>query len=163
MPAYRAWKTFVTAIRTGRTHITESLDDFFSNANRVKQHINWPALETGNWSSGPPGWLLQVLQDPPTPGNPPQSGVGLTPAEAAHVIAWPPQELEKARDAAVRAVKGAGVVTGKAPKFFWELYNGRTPRTVERVSSAGDPEIVFQSPRAAVVVQGDEVFVKDVP
>ncbi|HET8943654.1 MAG TPA: hypothetical protein VFO59_02640 [Dehalococcoidia bacterium] len=157
MPAYSTMKAFVMAINTGRTHITESLDAFFSDPARVKNHSNWTDLSTGNWSSGPPPWLGQVLGAPV-----PNDGVGLTGPETAHVLAWPLPELEKARDAAVRAVRGTGVVPPKAPRFFWVLYPGTTPRTIERVSSAGDPEIVFQSPRAAVVMEGDEVFVRDV-
>lgn len=152
MPAYSTLRDFVAAIKSGRTHITRSLDAFFSNLDQVTLHQKWTTLEKGNWSAKAPSWLEAVLI----------ADVGLTAPEALHVVRWPSQELEKARDAAVRAVKGAGVVKGKAPKFFWELYNGTTPRTLERVSSAGVPEIVFQSPRAAVVVKGDDVSVHDV-
>lgn len=153
MPVYSTMRAFVQAINSGRTHITESLDRFFENPDSVRGHPHWPDLETGNWSGGPPDWLRRVLSEE----------VKLTPPETNHVLAWPGPELERARDAAVRAVRGVGAVPPRAPKFFWELYNGSTPRTVERVSSAGGPEIVFKSPRAAVVMEGDEIFVRDVP
>jgi hypothetical protein len=157
MPAYSTLKTFIDALNTGRTHITKSFDDFFSPTGNVTGHARWEAFLNGNWSSGPPPWLASVLTDPPP------TGIGLTVPERDHVLKWPGPELERARDAAVRAVSGSGVVPAKAPKFFWELSNARTPQTLERVSSAGVPEIVFQSPRFAVRRTGpDQVEVHDV-
>ena len=153
MPAYSTVQAFINAINTGKTHITQSLDSFFSNPAQVTGHGNWSDFVNSNWSAGPPAWLSGVLDN----------DVGLTPPERNHVLAWPGPELEKARDAAVRAVDPPGQAPARAPKFFWELYRGPTPRTDLRVSSAGDPEIVFRSPRAAVVIEGDEVFVRDVP
>jgi hypothetical protein len=157
MPAYSTLKDFVTALNSGRTHITESLDAFFSPATSVKAHAHWADFRDGDWTAALPPWLSGVLTGPPP------AGIGLTAPESAHVLAWPGPELEKARDAAVRAVSGSGVVPAKAPKFFWELSTARTPQTLERVSSAGVPEIVFQSPRAAVRRTGsDQVEVHDV-
>jgi hypothetical protein len=157
MPAYSTLKDFVEAIKTGKTHITRRFDLFFSPPAAVTGHPDWGKFSTENWSSGPPLWLGAFLDS-----------IGLTPPEINHVLLWPGPELEKARDAAVRAVSGSGVVQGKAPKFFWELSNGLTPQTIERVSSAGIPEIVFLSPRTAVVIthnaatNKDEVEVHDV-
>jgi hypothetical protein len=150
MPAYSTVKDFVIALNTGRTHITKCFDAFFSPPSNVTGHADWGKFSTENWSSGPPLWLEPFLLS-----------IGLSQPETNHVLNWPGPELEKARDAAVRAVSGSGIVTPKAPKFFWELSNARTPQTIERVSSAGVPEIVFLSPRTAVVVKHNVVTGKD--
>ena len=157
MPAYSSLQDFINALNTGRTNITKCFDAFFSPASNVTGHARWNDFSTGNWSAGPPPWLSDLLLAPPT------GEIGLSVPERDHVLKWPGPELEKARDAAVRAVSGSGVVPPKAPKFFWELSNGRTPQTLERVSSAGVPEIVFLSPRIAVRrKKADEVEVLDV-
>ena len=150
MPAYSTVKDFVIALNTGRTHITKCFDAFFSPPSTVTGHADWGKFSTENWSSGPPLWLEPFLLS-----------IGLSQPETNHVLNWPGPELERARDAAVRAVSGSGIVPAKAPKFFWELSNGRTPQTIERVSSAGVPEIVFLSPRTAVVVKHNVVTGKD--
>lgn len=157
MPAYSTVQTFIEALRTGTTPTTEALTQFFSDPERVRDHEQWTGFRDGNWSGGPPDWLSGVLAAPFP------DGVGLGERERKHVLAWPGPELEVARAAAVRAVRGSGNAPARAPKFYWELYEGPGPRTEERVNAAGDPEIVFKSPRSAVVIEGDEIFVRDVP
>jgi hypothetical protein len=71
MPAYTKLRTFVNALKTGTTHITECLDAYFGNLNAIQAHSRFSEFVNGDWSSGPPTWLGSLLRNE----------VGLTGAE----------------------------------------------------------------------------------
>jgi hypothetical protein len=149
MPAFTKLKTFVIALKTGRTHITDCLDDFFGDLLHVQGHAHLSDLVNGNWSASLPVWLGQFLDE-----------IDLTPAEVTHVLAWPPAELEKARAAAAAAVQA-----GQSPTFRWVLYDGAAPNSLVRTGAAGNPEVLFQSPGASLrltQLNYGEIYVEEV-
>lgn len=149
MPAFTKLKTFVNALKTGRTHITDCFDDFFKNPATVHSHPHFAAFSSGNWSGGTPTWLPGFLDS-----------IGLTSAERDHVLAWPAAELETARAAAAGAV-----VAGQAPTFRWVLYDGAAPKSLARTGVAGNPEVLFQSPGASLrltQLNYGEIYVEEV-
>ena len=149
MPAFTKLKTFVTALKTGRTHITDCLDDFFGDLINVQGHAHFSDLVNGNWSAGLPVWLGEFLDE-----------IELTPPEVTHVLAWPPTELEKARAAAAAAVQA-----GQSPTFRWVLYDGAAPNSLVRTGAGGSPEVLFQSPGASLrltQLNYGEIYVEEV-
>ena len=149
MPAFTKLKTFVTALKTGRTHITDCFDDFFQNPATVLAHPHFAAFSGGSWSGGLPTWLPEFLDS-----------IGLTEEERDHVLAWPLAELETARATAAGAVVG-----GQAPTFRWVLYDGAAPNSLVRTGAAGNPEVLFQSPGASLrltQLNYGEIYVEEV-
>jgi hypothetical protein len=150
MPAYTKLRTFVNALKTGTTHITERLDEFFGDLNRIQTHLRFSEFVNGDWSAGAPAWLGPFLKDE----------VGLTGPERDHVMQWPAAELEKARAAAAAAVQA-----GQSPTFRWVLYDGAAPNTVSRTDAAGKPQVLFQSPGASLRLTSlnyGEIYVEEV-
>jgi hypothetical protein len=148
MPAYTKLRTFVNALKSGQTHITDSLDAFFQNPAAVMADANWAAFSSGDWLGGTPSWLPAAL-----------SSIGLTGQEVEHVLKWPLAELEKTRVAARDAVNA-----GEAIKFFWVLYNGASPVSVPSNPPTGR-QVLFQSPGASLrltSVNYGEIYVEEV-
>ena len=144
MPAYTHLRTFIDAVKSGRTHITGCLDDFFASADRTGDP-NWNDWMGTNWSGAAPAWLSDFLDR-----------IGLTEAERDHVLRYPPSELERTRGAAAEAV-GQGV----SPTFRWGLYEGDGPR----VTIQHGHRILFESPSNSLRltrVNYGEVYVEDV-
>lgn len=152
MPAYTNLRTFVNALKTGRTHITDCLDRFFKDLNKVQNHahgVEFLDLNGVDWPSGPPPWLGAFLDE-----------IGLTAPERDHVLHWPSEQLRRTRAAVVRAV-----TAGQSPTFRWGLYDGAAPLSVERTGTAGNPEVLFQSPGASLrltSINYGEVYVEEV-
>jgi len=149
MPAFTKLKTFVTALKTGRTHITDCLDDFFQDPATVLTHPNFAAFSAGSWSGGTPTWLPEFLDS-----------IGLTEQERDHVLAWPLAELETAR-----ATAAGAIAAGLAPTFRWALYDGAVPNSLVRTGAAGNPEVLFQSPGASLrltQLNYGEIYVEEV-
>ena len=149
MPAYTKLKTFVNALKTGRTHITDCLDDFFRDLNRVQNHQHHGDLLSGDWHVALPIWLGGFLDE-----------IGLTGPERDHVLLYPKRELERARAAAASAV-----AAGSSPTFRWGLYDGSEPLAVVRTGRGGNPEVLFQSPGASLRLTNinyGEVYVEEV-
>jgi hypothetical protein len=149
MPAFTKLQTFVKALKTGRTHITDCFDDFFKSPATVLAHPNFAAFSSGSWSAGTPAWLPGFLDS-----------IGLTPVERDHVLAWPPAELETAR-----ATAAGAVAAGLAPTFRWVLYDGAAPNSLVRTGTAGNPEVLFQSPGASLrltQLNYGEIYVEEV-
>lgn len=149
MPAYTRLRTLVNALKTGRTHITDCLDAFFSDLDEARRDPNYADFVSGNWSSGPPTWLGDFLDR-----------IHLKPEERDHVLRWPPSELEKARAAAAAAVTASPPVS---PQFRWELYHGDDPLT--QPGSAPNHLILFRSPGSKLRITTfnyGEIYVEEV-
>jgi len=147
MPAFTKLRTFVNALKTGRTHITDCFDDFFQDPATVLAHPNFTAFSTV-WSVTP-AWLPGFLDS-----------IGLTPEERDHVLAWPLAELETAR-----ATAAGAVAAGQAPTFRWVLYDGAAPKSLARTGAGGNPEVLFQSPGASLrltQINYGEIYVEEV-
>ena len=149
MPAYTKLRTFVNALKTGQTHITECLDGFFSDLTTVQDHDHFTDLMNGNFSAGLPNWFGDFLDE-----------IELTGPEITHVLAWPPAEIEKARAHAAAAVQA-----GESPTFRWMLYDGAGPNTVQRIGANGNREVLFQSPGGSLrltQLNYGEIYVEEV-
>lgn len=149
MPAFTHLRTFVNALKSGKSHICECLDAFFHDPAAVQANPHYAAFDAGSWSDGPPDWLGGLLDS-----------IGLTAEERDHVLRWPAAELEKTRAAAAEAVRA-----GRAPTFFWGIYDGATPAARKRTGADGHPEVVFESPAAALrltQVNYGEIYVDEV-
>jgi len=149
MPAYTNLRTFINALKTGRTHITDCLDRFFQDAATVQSHRRYAEFAAGDWSGGPPPWLGEFLDE-----------IGLTPPEREHVLRWSPAELER-----TRATAAGAAAAGQAPTFRWGLHDGAAPLAVPRSGSRGNPEVLFQSPGASLrltSINYGEVYVEEV-
>jgi hypothetical protein len=149
MPAYTKLRTFVNALKTAQTHITECLDLYFSDLTTVQGHGHFADLMNGNFSAGLPNWFGDFLDE-----------IGLTEAERNHVLAWPPAEIEKAR-----AHAAAAVGANESPTFRWVLYDGDNPNTVLRTGANGNREVLFQSPGGSLrltQLNYGEIYVEEV-
>src|SRR2546426_10801189 len=111
MPPYSTLKTFVQALQTGRTNITECLERYFNNFPAVSGHPHFADLQQPGAVDRPmPAWARQVLR-----------GAGMSDAEVSHIDRWPDGEKEKVRAAVVDAVQNT-----RRMRFAWEL-TGRPP------------------------------------
>jgi hypothetical protein len=145
MPAYTHLRTFIEAVKTGRTHITERLDDFFADLPAAREHPHWGDFVNGNWTGGAPEWLGGFLDE-----------IELTTAERDHVLRYPAAELERVRAAAANAASD-----GISPTFRWGLYEGNEPRVITMEQG----RIVLESPGGSLRltrVNYGEVYVEDV-
>jgi len=148
MPAFTELKTFVKALKSGKTHITDRLDVFFQNPAGVQGDANWVNFSSSDWLGGTPAWLPAALQT-----------MGLTGEEIEHILKWPLGELEKARVAARDAVNASDAI-----KFFWGLYGGPAPLTVPSNPRTGR-QVLFQSPGASLrltTLNYGEIYVEEV-
>jgi len=149
LPAYTNLRAFVNALKSGKSHICQCLDHYFGDLAAVRNDPNYPEFSDGSWSGGPPDWLEGFLRS-----------IGLTAAEASHVVRWPAPELENTRQAAA-----AAVASGRSPTFFWTLYDGDRPQAVSRAGPRGEPQVLFQSPAASLrltSINYGEVYVEEV-
>jgi hypothetical protein len=145
MPAYTHLRTFINALKSGRTHITDCLDEFFRDPAAVQGHARWAEFSAGNWSAGAPSWLGAFFDE-----------IGLTSQERDHVLCYPAGELEKTRAAAAAATAANQLAT-----FRWGLYDGNAPRATVH----GGHRIRFESPGESLrltSINYGEVYVEEV-
>lgn len=151
MPAYTNLRTFINALKTGKSHICECLDAFFADLDAASGNDNWADFidANQNWSTTePPAWLEGFLLS-----------IGMTADEARHVVNWPKQELQKTREAAQAAVN-----SNQSPTFFWGLYDGDVPLADPRTDPDGNPQVLFQSPGASLrltLINYGEIYVEE--
>ena len=133
MPAYSTLRSFVKAIRTGDTNITQCLEALANDSAKRQQYlndINAPQTAVGAL----PGWLqIELIQ------------AGLSQAEVDHCSRWPDAEKEKVRRQVADAIPDRQKV-----HFSWELWDGNDPQSDIRRDLNQDVRIVFRSPRSGV-------------
>lgn len=134
MPAYSTLRTFINAVRTGRTNITETLDKLMTNPARHKLNTNELTLRQEHSLDAPlPDWMRRILKT-----------AGMSDAEVSHLDIWPDDKKEEVRTVVVQAIDANLPV-----RFFWELHDGATPDNV--ISQREDGWTVrFRSPAAGV-------------
>src|SRR5438309_5670166 len=133
MPAYSTIHSFINAIKSGNTNITQCLERLANDvAKRQKYHadISAPHGAVGHL----PGWLRNEMVQ-----------TGMSQPEVDHVERWPDDEKEKARVQIVEAIRDERVI-----HFSWELYDGDRPLTEVRRDPNQDVRLVFRSPREGV-------------
>ena len=133
MPAYSTIHSFINAIKSGDTNITQCLERLANDAAKRQKYgadISAPHGAVGHL----PGWLRNEMV---------QSG--MSQPEVDHVEQWPDNEKEKARVQVVEAIRDERVI-----HFSWELYDGGQPLTEVRRDPNQDVRVVFRSPRKGV-------------
>ncbi len=136
MPPYSSIRTFITALQTGRTNITESLERLMSDHAALRQHPHFQDFRRGRAADAPmPAWTKAALR-----------ASGMKNEEIAHIDGWP--DLEKD---VVRAVMAGAVDAERTVHFFWELHRGAAAQTeIIDPDEWGDVTVIFRSPRAGV-------------
>ena len=137
MPPTTSIQTFIDALRSKRTKITQHLDTVVAGRMRSLTPAERSALEAPNALEGPvDSWPL---------GD--EFADGLTNPEIAHINHWPPPQRERVREALVRALE-----QDREVRFLWELNDGMRPTT--EIRELGDLPIMitFRTPRALVSV-----------
>jgi len=143
MPPTTSIQTFIEALRTKQTKLTQRFDGLMERPGgrgRSLSPTELGALSQAGAFAGPvPEWPLRE-----------DISAGLTQAEIDHLEEWPAGEREKARAAVVSAIHADRDI-----RFYWDLYDGATPITeVQRLT--GLPIIVtFKTPRPMVQVEQD--------
>jgi hypothetical protein len=133
MPAYSTLKSFINALKTGDTNITQCLERLANDrAKRAQYATDIRALHAGVGQL--PGWLRNEMVQ-----------VGMSQPEVDHVERWPDREKEKVRLQLVDAMEHDSDL-----HFSWELYDGDDPLTEIRRDPNQDVRVVFRSPRKGV-------------
>src|SRR3990170_6944554 len=138
MPPASTIKTFLKALRTGRTHFTEVLDGIFTSPG------NLPGLYPGEYHefSQPHALDTPLRQTSPLVAAFLLSQ-GMSSQEIDHMDKWPDTVKEQVRV----ALDNNAIKTNTPFKFFWELYDGAASDAV-----IGANTISFRSPRAGLDV-----------
>ena len=146
MPPTTAIQTFIDALRTKQTRMTQVLEHLANGLSAAeKQELAVPDVFGGSlnhWPSAVRRKISQHIQNP---------------AEIAHLQAWPSAEREKAR----RAIAD-GVASGDGVVLRWDLGDGNAPITEVQPHVPGQPYVVtFRSPRSNLrwEMAQNEVFV----
>lgn len=135
MPPFSTIRTFVKALQTGRTNITESLDRLMTNPSRHQQHPQFSEITSAQALDTLPAWVRQLLRDH-----------GMTDPEMDHIDAWPNGQKELVRQKVVAAVQ-----SDRQVHFLWELHDDATPANdIQDPDAAGHITIRFRSPRHGV-------------
>ncbi len=133
MPAYSTLKSFIKALKTGDTNITQTLESLVNNrAKRNQYSSDIRATHTGQGQL--PGWLRSEMVQ-----------AGMSEPEVDHCERWPDREKEKVRQQLVEAMDSDANL-----HFSWELFDGDHPLSEVRRDSNQDVRIVFRSPRKGV-------------
>ena len=143
MPPYSRLQTFVDALKTGETNITQSLDRLVNDDRKREAHVDF--VTTANAFASFPDWLRDEL-----------ANAGMRPEEIDHIERWPNEEKGLVRIQIVHAIRD-----NRPLRFGWELYDGGRPVTDVRRQPGRDARVVFRSPRTGVRVDGDEVYVEE--
>jgi len=146
VPPTTAIQTFIDALRTKQTRMTQVLEYLANGLNAAeKQELTLAGQFSRPLSDWPPALKRKISQHIQSP------------AEIAHLQAWPSAEREKARQAIAD-----GVMSGDGVVLRWDLGDGNAPVTEVAPHVAGQPYVVtFRSPRANVrwEMAQNEVFV----
>jgi hypothetical protein len=148
MPVGSTMGEFLQALRTRRTKITKVLDQLFTNPGPLGPPNPHPLFA---WLSG--GNAL----DQPLPQQARNflGGLGLSPAELAHIDNWPPQQKDQVRAKLITAIAG-----NRNVHFSWRLLAGPDEVTdIEDPDAAGEITITFRNPERKVRISGNEVKV----
>jgi len=145
MPPPTTMRTFLEAIRSGRTNTTEALDMLFASPAAVRAHPNFTDLQA-------PG-MLNMLQ-PWARAELRRLGVGSE--ELAHIDDWPNNQKEIVRQKLVDAMNG-----NKPVEFSWKVYPGATEDTSIDEGPA-KVTITFFSPESKVRATGPDSVSVDV-
>ena len=135
MPTYSTLRSFVKALTTGDTNITQCLTRLANADPKRKQYatdLAAPHLAVGQL----PGWLRNEMVQ-----------TGMSQPEVDHVERWPDRQKEVAR-----AQIAAALAENRPIRFSWELYDGDDPVTEVRRDSDGEVRLVFRSPRKGVTL-----------
>jgi hypothetical protein len=133
MPAYSTLRSFVNALKTGDTNITQCLERLANDrAKRVQYATDIHALHAGVGQL--PGWLRNEMVQ-----------AGMSQPEVDHVERWPDAEKEKVRVQVVEALE-----QDRNLHFSWELFAGDDPVSEVRRDPNQDVRVVFRSSRKGV-------------
>jgi hypothetical protein len=134
MPPTTSVRTFIRALQTGRTRITNALDDLLSHPNLGDNQFFDAFSQPGALNGELPQYLRDALIER-----------GLTEEEVKHMDHWPDAQKELVRAAVVIAINNARPV-----KFEWELHSGAESNNIIDMPEEGDVKVVFKSPRAGL-------------
>jgi hypothetical protein len=135
MPVYSTLRSFVNAIRSGDTNITQCLERLANDrAKRAQYATDIHALHAGVGQL--PGWLRNEMVQ-----------AGMSQPEVDHVERWPDAEKEKVRVQVVEALE-----QDRNLHFSWELFAGDDPVSEVRRDPNQDVRVVFLSPRKGVIL-----------
>jgi len=140
MPPVSTVRTFIEALRTGRTNITRALDQLLANPGSLQDDPDYPGVQQQGALNGMPEWLRARLTQPPV--APP-----LRPQEIDHIERWPNGQKE-----IVRAEIVTSIQQNRRTTFAWEHYRGSAPVNEVRPGPGGGIEIVFRSPGANITL-----------
>jgi hypothetical protein len=133
MPAYSTLRSFVKAIKTGDSNITQCLERLANDVAKRQQYLS-DINATHTAVGALPGWLqIELIQ------------AGLSQAEVDHCSRWPDAEKEKVRKQVADAIPER-----RSIHFSWELWDGNDADSDVRRDSDQDVRIVFRSPRKGV-------------
>jgi hypothetical protein len=138
-------RTFLKAIRTGKTNTIEALDVLFADPAAVVAHAGFAALDAAGAVNTLQPWARTALR-----------GLGLATAELDHIDEWDAGQKELVRQAVVHAAKN-----GFPVEFFWQL----TDAAAEDIAIVPGPPkatITFLSPERRVKTVGPDNVVVDV-
>jgi hypothetical protein len=158
MPVYSSLRTFIDALKTRRTNITKTLDALLADPKQWRNSNEYTAIQN-DYDLGDakkrafPDAIRIRLANTGLSNFP-----GLSTAELEHIEQWPKEQKEQVRVAVMHSIDH-----DKSIKFFWELHDGPEPQTVVNHLTGDRREVIFKSPRRALRVRGDDVFVEDVP
>lgn len=145
MPPFSKIQTFVEALRTGRTNMTESLDRLMTNPSRHQRHPRFSEITSAHALDTLPAWVRQLLRDH-----------RMTDPEMDHIDAWPNDQKELVRQKMVAAVQ-----TGRQVHSWWRLHDGATSVSdIQDPDAAGDITITFRSPRQGLKVSNGDIKVE---
>ncbi|MEX0682544.1 MAG: hypothetical protein WD904_03015 [Dehalococcoidia bacterium] len=133
MPPYSTLRTFIDALRTGETNITQCLENVTNN--RALRDAHLAEVQTPNAFDGAlPQWLCDALDQ-----------AGMSNDEIRHIERWPAREKE-----IVRQQVALSIGDNRTLRYGWELQDGDAPVSDVRVQNSNEAVIIFRSPRSGV-------------
>ena len=141
MPDASDIKKFAKALKTGKTDITNALDQLFgSNPGRHKTDPKADVQTVVAWLRN-----AHALDSLIPEARSILGGLGVTEPELDHIDAWDHDQKDDVRARLVDAIDN-----GHAYHFFWELHRGTGE--VTEVPPLGGGDIHFRSPRSNMQV-----------
>ncbi|MEX1255022.1 MAG: hypothetical protein WEE64_11855 [Dehalococcoidia bacterium] len=147
MPTHSSMRTFLQAVRTGKTDTTEALDIIFATPGELADHPNFEEFAQSGALDTLPVWARRELRK-----------VGLGSAEINHLDEWPNDQKEQVREALVQAIE-----EDQSVGFYWTVHDGADEET--EISSGQDTvsiAFVFRSPERRVRAIGPDNITVDV-
>jgi hypothetical protein len=139
-------RTFLRAIRTGKTDTTEALDVIFAKPGVLAEHPNLEDFQQPGALDILPDWARAELRR-----------VGLRTADINHIDDWPSDQKEQARQALVQAIDQDQPVG-----FFWTVHDGEEEETEVTGGQDVTIAVIFRTPERRVRAIGNDNVVVDV-